>query len=286
MHIFIKTLYYIPNWRDICGFYVRINVLCANLKNMKVYLDNNIFVSIEDKLIDLESLKKLSEQKMDFVYSYAHIAELLEAKDLDGSFKNQRINTIWEVTKNYYSYPVGDLIEFKIENPENVISIFKRHTELNTSLRNLIKNFRVDREEIIRLLGINKKQINNYNATEVVNHLNTILEKKLPIDFIQMIQRAGSMLHEKIYSVFNFLDILGYWIDKKNEKSNIARANDATHVFFASGCDYFVSDDRRARNKAMVAYELFDIKTQIYSYEEFKKNKNQRITKAHSACRN
>ena len=113
--------------------------------------------------------------------------------------------------------------------------------------------------------------MNNYNAEEVVFHLNRILEKKFSFDFNQMILQGGSMLREKIYSVFNFLDILGYWTDKKNEKSNIARANDATHVFFASGCGYFVSNDRRARNKAMVAYKLFDIKTKVYSYDEFRK---------------
>lgn len=240
---------------------------------MKAYLDNNILISIEENQIDLESLKKLSDQKIDFVYSYAHISELLEAKDKDGSLKNKRINTIWEVTRNYYSYPIGDLIEFKIENPEIVISLLKRDPEFNTLLRNSILNFRVDREEIIRLLGINKKQMNNYNAKEVVIHLNTILIQNTPINFIQMILRAGSMLHEKITSVFNFLDILGYWTDRITDKSSIARVNDAAHVFFASGCDYFVSDDKRARNKAMVAYELFDIKTQVYSYEEFKKIK-------------
>jgi len=237
---------------------------------MKAYLDNNILVSIEDKSIDIEQLKNNSKQQIDFVYSYAHIAELLEAKDADGSLKNQRINTIFEVTKNYYSYPTGDLIEFRIEKPENVISIFKRYPGFNTLLRNSIKNFRIDRDEIIIQLGIDKRQINNYDAKEVVSHLNSILENKLPIDFIQMIQRAGSMLHEKIYSVFNFLDVLGYWTDRKSDKSNIARANDATHVFFASRCDYFVSDDRRARNKALVAYKLFNIKTQVYSFEEFK----------------
>ena len=241
---------------------------------MKAYLDNNILISIEDKQIDLESIKKLSEQGIDFVYSYAHLDELLEAKDEDGSLTSKRINTILEATKNHYSYPTGDLIEFRFEDPNNVIREIRRHPELNTTLRMSIQNFHVDRAEIIRQLGINKIQLNDYKAEEVVNYLNTILLKQnSSIDFIQMINSSGLMLHEKISSVFNFLDIFGYKTDKKNDKSDIARANDATHVFFATGCDYFVSNDKRARNKATVAYELLDIKTKVHSYNEFKEIK-------------
>jgi len=241
---------------------------------MRAYLDNNIFVSIEDKQIDLDILKKLSEKNVDFVYSYAHISELFEAMDNTEVLIKKRINTISVVTDNFYSLPVGDSIEFKKENPQNVIEIFNRYPMVFASLRNSIKNFNPDRERLIQLLGIDKKQINNYTAIEVVRHLNTILEKEILFDFIQMVYSAGTTLHGKICAVFNFLDFLGYWTDKRSNKSNIARANDASHVFFATGCDYFVSDDRRARNKAKVAYELFKINTQVYSFEEFKKNKN------------
>jgi hypothetical protein len=238
---------------------------------MRAYLDNNIFVSIEDTPIELNILTKLSEQKVDFVYSYAHISELLEANDNTEELIKKRINTIEKVTDNFYAYPVGDSIEFKKENPKNVIEIFNRYPNFFASIRNSIKSYNPDRERLIQLLGIDKKQINNYSTKEVVRHLNTILTKEIPFDFIQMVNRAGTALHGQIYAVFNFLDYLGYWTDKRSNKSNIARANDASHVFFATACDYFVSDDRRARNKAKVAYELFEINTQIYSFEEFKK---------------
>lgn len=240
---------------------------------MRAYLDNNIFVSIEDMQIELNIIQKLSEQNLDFVYSFAHISELFEATHNKEELINKRINTITVVTDNLYSYPEGDSIKFKKENPQNVIEILNRYPTFFTSLRDSIKSFNPDREKLIQLLGIDKKQINNFTATEVVSHLNKILEKEIPFDFIQMVHSAGTALHGKITAVFNFLDFLGYWTDKRSDKSNIARANDASHVYYATGCDYFVSDDRRARNKAKVAYELFEINTQICSFEELKKMK-------------
>jgi hypothetical protein len=239
---------------------------------MIVYLDNNIFISIEDNEIDFENFKGFFSEKPSFVYSYAHIVELLEAKHNLDYLQNRRLNTILNVTNNLYLFPTGDQINFTVENPEDVINAINRYPVLNAVIRNSIENFKVDREQIIEKLGIDKKRINNYAAREVVNHMNAILTNNISIDLSQMIQSAGVMLHEKINSVFNFLDILGYWTDKETHKSDFARVYDATHVFFASGCDYFVSNDKRARNKAKVAYELFDIQTKVVSYEELESN--------------
>jgi len=240
---------------------------------MRVYLDNNILVSIEDKQIELNSLKDKFSGNIEYVYSYAHISELLEANDISGQLTAKRINTINSVTNNCYCYPDGEIIEFKIEKPQFLIDTLRAHHELFSNLRNSVKTFNPDREKLITTLKIDKKRINNYSTIEVIDQLNSLLKSETPVNFIEMVHLAGTSLHGKIYAVFNFLDFLGYWSDKKNTKSNVARYNDASHVFFASGCDCFVSNDLRARNKAKVAYELFDLKTKIYSFDEFKKIK-------------
>nr|WP_320022222.1 hypothetical protein [uncultured Draconibacterium sp.] len=240
---------------------------------MRVYLDNNILVSIEDKQIELNFSKNKFSDKIEYVYSYAHISELLEANDISGQLTAKRINTISSVTNNCYCYPYGNVIEFKIEEPQFVIDTLKLHNGFFSNLRNSVKTFNPDREKLITALKIDKKRINNYSTTEVIEQLNSLLKSETPVDFVEMVHLAGTSLHGKIYAVFNFLDFLGYWSDKKNAKSNVARYNDASHVFFASSCDCFVSNDLRARNKAKVAYELFDLKTEIYSFDEFKKKK-------------
>jgi hypothetical protein len=240
---------------------------------MRIYLDNNILVSIEDKQIEQGSLQIELSESIEYVYSYAHIMELLEANDNCGQLTKKRISTINSVTKNCYCYSYGDTVEFKIEKPQFVIETIKKNQEFFNNLRNSVKAFDPDRERLITALKIEKKRINNYSSTEVINHFNSLLKIGTPLGFGEMVNLAGSTLHGKIYAVFNFLDFLGYWSDRKNAKSNIARYNDASHVFFASSCDCFVSNDLRARNKAKVAFELFNVKTKVYSFEEFEKIK-------------
>lgn len=67
---------------------------------MRVYLDNNIFVSIEDKEISLDVFRK----NYSYVYSYAHIQELMEAKNNFEDLKRIRLKTILDLTDNAYIY--------------------------------------------------------------------------------------------------------------------------------------------------------------------------------------
>jgi uncharacterized protein YutD len=76
----------------------------------------------------------------------------------------------------------------------------------------------------------------------------------------------GAFMHEQICSIFNFLDFVGFWKDKNSSKSNMARMYDASHAYFASGCDFFISNDLRARMKSKVAYEFKNIKSQVIDW--------------------
>ena len=47
------------------------------------------------------------------------------------------------------------------------------------------------------------------------------------------------------------------------------RIYDANHAYYASACDYFVTDDRKTCNKANVAYYIMGLKTKAISNNEF-----------------
>jgi hypothetical protein len=72
-------------------------------------------------------------------------------------------------------------------------------------------------------------------------------------------------LHNRIAGVMELLDMLGYWKDRETETSNYARLWDSNHTFFASHCDFFVSDDKRTRYKARVVYDIYNITTKVVS---------------------
>lgn len=238
---------------------------------MSVYLDNNIFVSIEERGLDFNIIQKHLPKEIQFVYSTFHIQELLEYKTDLKKLKERRFKTILETTNYNYIIPNGDSTEIIQYHPENVIKTIKKFQIIFDSFRKCASNFSIDRDKFMLVLGIDKNSINNYNSQNVIDHINSLLKKKEEdeeFDFEMIINLAGTNLHEKINSIFNFMDIVGYWKDKQTEKSDLARMYDAGHTYYASGCDFFISDDRRARNKAKVAYEFCNIKTKVLSLEE------------------
>lgn len=240
---------------------------------MTVYLDNNIIVSIEERGLDFNKIKKHLPDKVQFVYSTVHIQELLEFKTDFKQLKERRFKTILETTNYNYIIPNGDSTEIIQYHPEEVIKTIKEFQIIFDSFRKYANNFSIDRDKFMLVLGIDKNRINNYNSQNVIDHINSLLKNKeeeevQQFDFEMIINLAGTNLHEKINSIFNFMDIVGYWKDKQTEKSDLARMYDAGHTYYASGCDFFISDDKRARNKAKVAYEFCNIKTKVLSLEE------------------
>lgn len=231
---------------------------------MIIYLDNNIIVSIEKNEIDFTPIIK--DSRNSFVYSYTHIQELLEAKNNFDELKVLRLKTIRDIMNNVLIYPNG---EVRIENPENIIQKLKMISFLQEQLINAVNNFNPDRNKIISELGIDEKRINNYKPEEVIKYINTAVNSNLLIEFTDLIDLAGYSLRDRITTLFNLLDFVGFWKDKKTDKSNLARIYDSSHTFFASYCDIFISNDKRARNKAKVAYLLYNIKTRVLSYDEF-----------------
>ncbi len=238
---------------------------------MKVYLDNNIFISIEDNELDFNLLRDFFPLNTNFFYSYVHIQELLQAtSNLDKLIKI-RLETIEKITNNNYLFPVKEKIKSKIEKPIKVISIIQQHPYFFESFRTAAKALNINRTKFIQELKIDTKELNNFNPKVVVNHINHLLKNAYLPEFNNIINLTGNNLHQRIATIFNFLDIIGYWKDRKNLKSDLARMYDASHAFFSSGCDYFISNDKRARNKIKVAFEMYNIRTKVLSYEELTK---------------
>jgi hypothetical protein len=128
------------------------------------------------------------------------------------------------------------------------------------------------KEEVRKSLGIETHKLNNYNPSEVIEHLNTRLTLwQTNLSFLEMIEQGirnhpdGKTfgLHNRIAGVFELLDMFGYWKDKETDTSNYARLWDASHTHFASYCDYFASNDKRTRYKASVVYGIYNISTKI-----------------------
>lgn len=235
---------------------------------MKVYLDNNILIDIEDKKVNIDSFKS-NKNQYSYFYSYTHIQELMEySKDFD-SLKKIRLKTIFDLTNYSYIFPDGHQISSKIEDPETVINIHNSFASLMNFTRQKVNSFNIDRDKLIELLGIDKKRINNYSPAEVIDYIDNLIRSQLLIGFADLVDFSGTTLRDRISTLFNLLDFVGFWKDEKKERSNLARMYDASHTYFASYCDLFVSNDKRARNKAKVAFLFNKVNTTVLSLDEF-----------------
>lgn len=248
---------------------------------MTVYLDNNIIVSIENGECSIDQIISLfPNQKIKFYYSSAHIYEIETFKGSASISKSellsQRLDSIRNIFNNNYLYLnlSGNLITHIIEDPETV---FNTITEVPFGIE-AIKGFtnlftKEQKREYREQLGIEIRKLNNYSSTEIISHLNKNLANLGSMSFLEMIEYGIQIhpdgktfgLHNRIAGVFELLDMLGYWKDKETETSNYARLWDSSHTFFATYCDYFISDDKRTRHKANVVYNLYNKRTKIIS---------------------
>jgi len=246
--------------------------------NMRVYLDNNIIVSIENQEFDITDLKNHFGINTEFVYSYIHIQELLEAKNRLEELKENRLETIRRITKNKHIYP--DTLNTKCpffiieEDPIHVLQKVQAMSIITDELSQLVKNIDRNREKFIQALSIDITRINNYSEEEVIETINKAMLNNISLDLKALIDPMGLFLHEQICSIFNILDLIGFWKDKKTERSNMARMYDASHAYFAAGCDIFLSNDRKTVKKSKVAYSLKGINTKVSEWNGCTNNNN------------
>jgi len=248
---------------------------------MTVYLDNNIFIDIEKGLYSIENLLKNVDKNLDrFFYSASHLQELNEIKAGTEEKLVERINkrfeTISIVTNNNYLFHnryKNEIVKLK-EKPSIVYKTINEVPFAQNAMKQLINIVSEEQKELFRYqLNIDIKKINNYTPEEVINHINSKSDLLGGFSFLGLIEKAIEAhpqgdkmgLHNRVAGIFELLDMFGYWKDRFNEKSNYARLWDASHTFFSSFCDFFISNDRRTRNKAKVVFDIYNIKTSVVS---------------------
>lgn len=249
---------------------------------MKIYLDNNILVSIENGDYTFDSIKSIIPTVSPiFVYSSAHLFEIENFAGNSFISKDEllqkRFKTIDEIFNGNYLYvDLKDRVVIRtVEYAQNVYETITQVPFGITAIKgfaNLVT--KEQKEQARQQLGVDILKLNNYSPKEVIKHLNTKLTNwQMSLSFLELIEYALQLhpdnknfgLDNRVAGIFELLDMLGYWKDKETSTSNYARAWDASHSFFASHCDFFISDDKKTRNKAAVVYDIYRIQTQIMS---------------------
>ena len=73
-----------------------------------------------------------------------------------------------------------------------------------------------------------------------------------------------------IFALFMNLDVLGFKKDKiSGSHGYMSIATDATHCFYASQCDIFVTNDDRTAKKAAAVYKFLHLRTAVKTMPAF-----------------
>jgi hypothetical protein len=90
----------------------------------------------------------------------------------------------------------------------------------------------------------------------VIEHLNSKLSVwNDQCSIVELIEKTVSHFPERekigifhrFAAYFTILDLISYWKDVPTANSNVARLRDSAHAFFATGCNYPISEDKRMR---------------------------------------
>lgn len=233
---------------------------------MKVYLDTNILVDIENGIIQEDMTSMNSD--VGYYYSAAHIDELLNGLDKHPELKDIRIYTIEHLCgTKYIATEVGSFVGgFEEVSPLEVYEFSMQHKALHDYLNRVSDAIVLNRNGFLEWLGISKIEIGNYKPTEIFNILDDKLKKHWGYGIKVYLEESKATTGRSVFSsLFNLLDYACYWHDK----SNTSRLYDSSHAYFAQYCDVLVSNDRRMRIKTEAVYSYLGIETKVYSSSKF-----------------
>lgn len=246
----------------------------------KVYLDNNVLVDIECGSYNLSDFLKY--ENVEYYFSSSHIDELIEGRRLKSLSVNNRLSLIEKLCNTNYILPGNILPEIYPMSPQRVYEIGNSpltmllHNKINEAVSNII----VDREKFLEILRIKKVEINNIPPQSILKELDNALITHANISIESYLKTSEAIIGLTIFdTLFNLLDSVCYYKDKQTEHSNIARLHDAFHAYYAQLCDYFVSQDKRMRNKTEAVYRYLGIKTTTLSTTDYLKDFSNRLEK-------
>lgn len=233
---------------------------------MRVYLDNNILVNVENNSLEIDSFIK--NPLVDYYYSETHIDELINGLEKHPELKETRLQTLGLICGTNYIEP--DVGPFKARitemTPQCAFDLSMRFKFSHDQLYELSNSMHINRDEFLRGVNMKKTVIGNYKPSEIFGILENKLNEYWGYGIDLYLKKSLSTTGRTVFSsLFNLLDFFCYWHDD----DSAARFYDSSHAYFAQFCDVLVSDDRRMKIKTEAVYWYLDIKTKVCSADDY-----------------
>ncbi len=234
---------------------------------MRVYLDNNVLVDIEQGIFKVEDF--LAQSNTKYYYSDAHLGELLEARGNSKVSQEGRLDLISRICGQ------NCILSGVLNDPEFIQKdVREMYRIADTPLRSVINSMAAKGANIfekVRIeLDFESRQFNNESPEKVLGIIDERMKEKLGIGLIPYLLSSeafgGKVLY---YTLLNIIDAANYWGDDKTDHSEVARLYDASHAYSAINCDALVTSDRGMMAKVKAIYSFLGIKTKVLSVKEY-----------------
>lgn len=228
---------------------------------MRVYLDNNILVDIEDGVYGSDAFLSIPEAK--YYYSNAHISELLNGVDrsIEG-LKERRLATIHTLCDNKYLFQdTPSRIRLALCTPEQAYQNVSQFGLFRNHINQIVHGFTPNRTGILEELNWNAKEVGNYGPEEIFEVIDEkFRSSKNHYGIKDYLRLSEAYTLSTVYAtLFNLLDMVSY----RKDKNNVARLYDSSHAYYAQRCAILVSNDSRMRAKSEAVYHYLNVKTQV-----------------------
>ena len=234
---------------------------------MTVYLDNNIFVDIEEGNYSLNDF--LNIKNAEYYYSDAHINELLNGLDKSiPKLKETRLETINKICgRNYLFQDTASDIKYALCSPEQAFDNAIFPESLRGRINELARRFTPNRAGVLKELGWDSKVIGNYGPEEIFNAIEEkLLASNYHYSIIDYLFLSEAFSESTRYiTLFNLLDSVNY----RKDKDNVARLYDSSHAYYGHMCGILVSNDARMRIKTEAVYHYLNVATRVMSADDY-----------------
>ena len=238
---------------------------------LKIYLDWNCITHSKNG-DSLDYIEKLAEDYHNiaiFPFSDAHLRDnLVSRKEHNEDFEKD-IEQLTKICKSHYLTYDNNSFFPKCAYPKEVIEKNGDTLELIQTTPWITKEtYQYFLEAVKKNLPSHlQEQIKSAKPEEVFAIIDTYTTNITNTDFISFVNKFQPLknlqsLETQFKSICIALDLFGFQTDKK-DKTFQNKDADATHAFMALSCDYFVTNDKRLRNRSIASYKKFKAITKI-----------------------